>query len=426
MFLATLTLAAAAYDIYYNVLPSVFGRAVTETVPEPQPVAKNPQPKPVKTAPRPQGEKSKVNNIVPEPKQGEKKQPESTTIVCTVTKSKSEGKKVKSTGIPPESTRHGEKPKSTTTVPRPGPEGKKPKAIHPVTESQGQGEIPESDPMAPVPERAGKKVKSKAKHRTGGPALARHIPWPEVVPVTLIQVSAIDSDQVPAADQLDKVPLGSSSDSMYPGYSPGDIEYGKASEEYGKYAVDAKMTGIDSKPSEEHGKYTADTKKNGVDTKPSEEYGKYTVDAKKKGIDSKPSEQYGKHSADTKKKGIDSKPDIEYGKHTVNAKKKGIDSKPEGSEYKVGQSKSHSQLTLARMQALKDFQDRPKSSPAKDTNGASSEAKKTGHKGKGQGSAKASSKDANPVFFTDTNPTPVNLPSSSKKQKPTAEKKDGK
>lgn len=78
------------------------------------------------------------------------------------------------------------------------------------------------------------------------------------------------------------------------------------------------------------------------------------------------------------------------------------------------------------MRALKEFQDGPKSSPAKDANGASSEAKKTGHKGKGQGSVKASSKDTNPVFFTDTKPTPVNLPRSSKEQKPSAEKKDGK
>lgn len=130
---------------------------------------------------------------------------------------KSEGKKVKSTRIPPESTRQGEKPKSNPTVPQPKPEGKKvkpseiplestrpgekrkwsdavselkpegkiPKAIHPVTESQGQGENPESDPMAPVPKRAGKKVKSKARHWTGGPALARHIPWPEVTSLPL-------------------------------------------------------------------------------------------------------------------------------------------------------------------------------------------------------------------------------------------------
>lgn len=213
---------------------------------------------------------------------------------------------------------------------------------------------------------------------------------------------------------------------MYPGYSPGDIEYGKASEDYGKYAVDAKKNGIDSKLSEEYGKYTVDAKKKGIDSKPSEQYGKYFADTKKKGVDSKPDIEYGKHTVDAKKKGIYTNPSEEYGDHAVDAMKKGIDTKPEGPEYKVGQSKSHSRLTLAQMQALKDFQDRPKSSPAKDTNGASSEAKKTGHKGKGQGSAKASSKDANPVFFTDTTPTPINLPSSSKKQKPTAEKKDGK
>ena len=50
-----------------------------------------------------------------------------------------------------------------------------------------------------------------------------------------------------------KVPLGSSSASMYPGYSPADHEYGKAAEEYGKVAAEARAKGIEIKhPDAEH------------------------------------------------------------------------------------------------------------------------------------------------------------------------------
>ena len=41
--------------------------------------------------------------------------------------------------------------------------------------------------------------------------------------------------------------MGSSSASMYPGYSPADHEYGKAAEEYGKAAAEARAQGIELK-----------------------------------------------------------------------------------------------------------------------------------------------------------------------------------
>jgi len=52
-------------------------------------------------------------------------------------------------------------------------------------------------------------------------------------------------DKVPPPGQREQVPLGSSSASMYPGYSPADHEYGKAAEEYGRAAAAARAKGID-------------------------------------------------------------------------------------------------------------------------------------------------------------------------------------
>ena len=54
--------------------------------------------------------------------------------------------------------------------------------------------------------------------------------------------------QIPPHDAHEKVPLGSSSVSMYPGYSPADHEYGKAADEYGRYASSARAQGIDVRP----------------------------------------------------------------------------------------------------------------------------------------------------------------------------------
>ena len=54
-----------------------------------------------------------------------------------------------------------------------------------------------------------------------------------------------DMVKIPPAGQREQVPLGSSSASMYPGYSPADHEYGKAAEEYGRAAALARDRGID-------------------------------------------------------------------------------------------------------------------------------------------------------------------------------------
>lgn len=56
-----------------------------------------------------------------------------------------------------------------------------------------------------------------------------------------------DTRQVPPVNHLDQVPLGSSSVSMYPGYSPADHDYGKAAEEYGAFAAAARAQGVDVK-----------------------------------------------------------------------------------------------------------------------------------------------------------------------------------
>ncbi|KAL8695720.1 MAG: hypothetical protein Q9201_007976, partial [Fulgogasparrea decipioides] len=53
---------------------------------------------------------------------------------------------------------------------------------------------------------------------------------------------------LPPPGQAGSVPLGSSSDSIYPGYSPAEVEYGKASKEYGNYVSEVKRKGENAKP----------------------------------------------------------------------------------------------------------------------------------------------------------------------------------
>jgi hypothetical protein len=53
--------------------------------------------------------------------------------------------------------------------------------------------------------------------------------------------------QVPPKDNLDRVPLGASSASMYPGYSPADHIYGEAAQEFGERAAELKRQGMDLK-----------------------------------------------------------------------------------------------------------------------------------------------------------------------------------
>ncbi|KAL8768785.1 MAG: hypothetical protein Q9209_005074 [Squamulea sp. 1 TL-2023] len=53
---------------------------------------------------------------------------------------------------------------------------------------------------------------------------------------------------VPPADQIEQVPLGSSSNSMYPGYAIKEHKYGEAAQTYGNYAAEAKRRGEEIKP----------------------------------------------------------------------------------------------------------------------------------------------------------------------------------
>jgi hypothetical protein len=51
--------------------------------------------------------------------------------------------------------------------------------------------------------------------------------------------------QVPPRDNIERVPLGASSASMYPGYSPADHIYGEAASEFGKQMAELKKQGIE-------------------------------------------------------------------------------------------------------------------------------------------------------------------------------------
>ncbi|KAG7002432.1 hypothetical protein G7Y79_00027g061240 [Physcia stellaris] len=119
-----------------------------------------------------------------------------------------------------------------------------------------------------------------------GPKPARHIPWPEIFKhhISLIEghqkmidmvrkhtvegsgnhrqicamldsckamlheAKSVSRTFVPPANHREKVPLGSSSASMYPGYSPADHVYGQAAMEYGSAAARAKAEGVELKP----------------------------------------------------------------------------------------------------------------------------------------------------------------------------------
>ena len=60
---------------------------------------------------------------------------------------------------------------------------------------------------------------------------------------------------MPPANDREKVPIGSSSASMYPGYSPADHIYGKAAEEFGAEWSAAKAKGIEFNPDAEGPQY---------------------------------------------------------------------------------------------------------------------------------------------------------------------------
>lgn len=52
---------------------------------------------------------------------------------------------------------------------------------------------------------------------------------------------------MPPRDEIHRVPLGASSASVYPGYSPADHIYGEAAQEYGQQVFEAKQKGVDFK-----------------------------------------------------------------------------------------------------------------------------------------------------------------------------------
>ncbi|KAL8979634.1 MAG: hypothetical protein Q9205_005084 [Flavoplaca limonia] len=119
-----------------------------------------------------------------------------------------------------------------------------------------------------------------------GPRPARHIPWPEIFKhhISLVEghlkmidmvrkhtvegtgnyrtiCEMIDHTKqilyesktvarifVPPNDHIEQVPLGSSSESMYPGYSIKEHKYGEAAERFGNYAAEAKRKGEEIKP----------------------------------------------------------------------------------------------------------------------------------------------------------------------------------
>ena len=56
---------------------------------------------------------------------------------------------------------------------------------------------------------------------------------------------ADDQQKIPPREAWKSVPIGSASDTMYPGYSPKDHQYGKAAEEFGKEWSEARKRGIE-------------------------------------------------------------------------------------------------------------------------------------------------------------------------------------
>jgi hypothetical protein len=62
--------------------------------------------------------------------------------------------------------------------------------------------------------------------------------------------------QVPPKNSIEQVPLGASSASMYPGYSPADHVYGEAAQEYGTQHAELKRSGMEPKLDSKGPQYT--------------------------------------------------------------------------------------------------------------------------------------------------------------------------
>ena len=63
------------------------------------------------------------------------------------------------------------------------------------------------------------------------------------------------NSKIPPSNTIDKIPIGSSSLSMYPGYSPADHQYGQAAQEFGQEWAEAKRKGADFQPAEDGPQY---------------------------------------------------------------------------------------------------------------------------------------------------------------------------
>ncbi|CAF9906494.1 MAG: hypothetical protein GOMPHAMPRED_004745 [Gomphillus americanus] len=190
-----------------------------------------------------------------------------------------------------------------------------------------------------------------APRKKAGPRPARHVPWPEIFKhhISLVEghlkmidmvrkhtvegsgnnrtiinlidraqnmlrdAKAVQREFVPPKDAWEKVPIGSSSATMYPGYSPKDHEYGKAAQEFGKQWSEARKKGIE------------------------------------------------------------------------------FDTGPDGAEYQFGQSKASKKRRLNENGGVE---------------GAANDVKSSGEEA-GAKTAPAQTADDNPLFFFDSNPTPV-------------------
>lgn len=108
---------------------------------------------------------------------------------------------------------------------------------------------------------------------------------------------------------------------------------------------------------------------------------------------------------------------LEAGAAAAAAKKQGIELKPPGDiEYEVGQGKGIKRKKLADMRAAKGSQGGIGSgsgsgadTPSPVVNGHSQDVKTTGTKPAEAKSIEEDAESAQPAFFVDTNPTPVNL-----------------
>ena len=105
----------------------------------------------------------------------------------------------------------------------------------------------------------------------------------------------------------------------------------------------------------------------------------------------------------------------EYGREAARARAQGVEFKPDGIDYEVGQGKGVKRKTLAQIRAAKAAKENGFGSGAGSGSdaGATKVAKEpaaTNGQGSQEEPAEEGANGDNPVFFVDTQPTPVNLP----------------